>query len=155
MEMRLGFLGKPEHERVPQPPTGGGGGGAVGIPPGAAASASQQQQQQQQLSGHGSHRSGSATPSQSSGYPDPMMQQQPQPHMSSPFGGATHQGSPSKPSGSGGQFSWQGGEMGMTLKDGTHVPIDTVGAGSGAAGKDEAVEMMSTDSSSSSSTDSN
>lgn len=142
MEMRLGFLGKPEHERVPQPSTAGT------IHSGASASSV----------GHG-HRSGSATPSQSGYTADQMM------HMSSPFGGggssaAAHQGSPSKGasgggSTSGGQFSWQGGEMGMTMKDGTHIPIETQGAGSSAAGKEEAVEMMSTDSSSSSSTDSN
>jgi len=49
-----------------------------------------------------------------------------------------------------GQFAWQGGEMIMTYKDGTSVAIET-NQGQG----NEEVEVMSTDSSSSSSTDSN
>lgn len=66
--------------------------------------------------------------------------------------------SPSKPGGSGGGpssgggaggFAWQGGEVGL-VKDGAHHPIDT---GNNTAKED--VEVMSTDSSSSSSTDSN
>lgn len=59
--------------------------------------------------------------------------------------------SPTKPNSGGATgFSWQGGEVGLTLKDGSHVAIE----GQGHAGKEE-VEVMSTDSSSSSSTDSN
>ena len=61
----------------------------------------------------------------------------------------------------GGQFSWQGGEMTMTFKDGTSVPIETnqgQGRAAAAAGQgpnNEEIEVMSTDTSSSSSTDSN
>jgi hypothetical protein len=55
---------------------------------------------------------------------------------------------------SGGQFSWHGGEMTMTFKDGSSVPIET-SQGHGHGHKAEEVEVMSTDSSSSSSTDSN
>ena len=52
----------------------------------------------------------------------------------------------------GGAFAWNSstGDVGMVMKDGSHVPIEQ----SGAAKADE-VEVMSTDSSSSSSTDSN
>lgn len=56
----------------------------------------------------------------------------------------------------GGQFAWHGGEMTMIFKDGSSVPIET---GQGQARPvtvhQEEVEVMSTDSSSSSSTDSN
>ena len=53
----------------------------------------------------------------------------------------------------GGQFAWHGGEMTMTFKDGTSVPIETNQTGQGRP--NEEVEVMSTDTSSSSSTDSN
>ncbi len=49
------------------------------------------------------------------------------------------------------QFAWQGGEMGLMVRDGTHVPIE----GRSQQQQQEDVEVMSTDSSSSSSTDSN
>lgn len=52
-----------------------------------------------------------------------------------------------------GQFAWQGGEMALSMKDGTSVSIETAGAAGGATGGE--VDVMSTDSSSSSSTDSN
>jgi len=56
-------------------------------------------------------------------------------------------------SGSGGQFSWQGGEISMSFKDGSSIPIET-SSSQVRVGPDD-VEVMSTDSSSSSSTDSN
>lgn len=59
----------------------------------------------------------------------------------------------------GGLFSWHGGEMSMTFKDGSSIPIETTGghSGRGTAGghNHDEVDVMSTDSSSSSSTDSN
>jgi mediator of RNA polymerase II transcription subunit 4 len=59
---------------------------------------------------------------------------------------------PPSQSGAAGGFAWnsQSGDVNMIMKDGSHIPIGDQGAG----GKDD-VEVMSTDSSSSSSTDSN
>jgi len=145
MEMRLGFLGRPDAERVP--PT----------------------------SSHAGIRSGSATPAypgqpggsggavSAGDFLQHPMASPFQHHLSSPSkmpsgGGGHTTPSGAGASGTGGQFSWQGGEMGMTMKDGTHIPISDVGpAADGQAGpsKEEQVEMMSADSSSSSSTDSN
>ena len=59
-------------------------------------------------------------------------------------GGGGHGGSPTK-----GGFAWKDGEMGLVTKDGGHVAIE------GGGGNKDEVEVMSTDSSSSSSTDSN
>eukprot|EP00096_Caligus_rogercresseyi_P003149 TRINITY_DN15780_c0_g1_i1.p1 TRINITY_DN15780_c0_g1~~TRINITY_DN15780_c0_g1_i1.p1 ORF type:complete len:278 (-),score=91.02 TRINITY_DN15780_c0_g1_i1:187-1020(-) len=53
----------------------------------------------------------------------------------------------------GGGFSWQAGEMTMNMRDGTSMPLETRGSSHDRTGDD--VEAMSTDSSSSSSTDSN
>ena len=54
----------------------------------------------------------------------------------------------------GGAFAWNSstGDVGMVMKDGSHVPIEH---GGGGGPKADEVEVMSTDSSSSSSTDSN
>jgi len=126
MEMRNGFLGQMG---------AGGGPGAAGWPPGASPAAA------------------AAAPPPVGAAPVGPSLHQPSPKMQPPTGalppqqqqlGAT--GAAAAPG-----FQWQqgSGEMSMTLKDGSSVPIET--AGSAAA----EVDVMSTDSSSSSSTDSN
>ncbi len=154
MEMRLGFLARPESAIAAEQQQRLAA---------QAAAAAQQQQQQAAMAAAAARSS--------------MHQQSPM-HEFSPFGG--HHGSPSKhgssftsftlfntltktyllgmmhpPSqtGSGGGFAWNSsGDVGMIMKDGSHVSLDH---GAAASGNKDDVEVMSTDSSSSSSTDSN
>ena len=153
IEMRLGFLGRPETMQL----TSGGSG------------------QQLQLAGQGNNTGGS-TPVSS-----PMLPNL-QHATSSPSSKIHHAASmshssqptsaqPHLPPGASGHFSWQGGEMSMSIKEGSSIPIEiggnvagvqgvnpSPGGGKGVrmgqSGQDD-VDVMSTDSSSSSSTDSN
>jgi len=80
---------------------------------------------------------------------------QPSPKMQPPMGVPAAASAVGGAVASAGQFAWQqgSGEVTMTMKDGSSVPIETAGGRpDGAAGE---VDVMSTGSSSSSSTDSN
>ena len=153
IEMRLGFLGRPETMQL----TSGVG-------------------QQLPLSGQGNN-TGCSTPVSSpmlpnmqhaTSSPSPKIHHAASmPHSSQP----TAAQPPHLPPGASGHFSWQGGEMSMSMKEGGSVPIEiggnsagiqginpSPGGGKGVrighGGQDD-VDVMSTDSSSSSSTDSN
>jgi len=140
MEMRNGFLG-----RMGEGGGGGGGGAGLGWPIGA-----------------------SPAPTQVA--PSPKMQPPPSTAAAAAVGivGAqSHQHQqPATMTGPPTGFAWQAnsGEMTMTMKDGSTVPIETAGgasrhsdapAAAAAGGGGGEVDVMSTDSSSSSSTDSN
>lgn len=133
IEMRLGFLARPESAIVAE-------------------------QQQQRLAAAQQQQAAMAAAAAAAARSS-MHQHSPM-HDFSPFG---HHGSPSKHgmihhpqsqqgATGGGGFAWNSstGDVGMVMKDGSHIPIEH----SGGAKADE-VEVMSTDSSSSSSTDSN
>ena len=119
--MRLGFLGRPESATA----------AAQQQPPQHMRPLNPQQQHHGNMTPTDFHM---ASPSHFAQHSPSKMQQQLQQQQQQP--------------GASGQFSWQGGEMGM-MKDGVHMPIETK------AQQPEDVEVMSTDSSSSSSTDSN
>ena len=150
IEMRLGFLGRPETMQL------NSGGNGPQLPLGVQG-----------------NNTGSNTPVSSPMLPNLQhatsspSKMHSVPHSSQPSGSQP----PHIPPGAPGHFSWQGGEMSMSMKEGGSIPIEiggnavgvqgvnsTTGGGKGVrmghGGQDD-VDVMSTDSSSSSSTDSN
>ena len=150
IEMRLGFLGRPETMQL----NNGGNGSQMSL-------------------GAQGNNIGNNTPVTSPMLPNIQhstaspSKLHSVPHSSQPSGTQT----PHIPPGASGHFSWQGGEMSMTMKEGGSIPIEIGGSVAGVQGiipsvgggkgvrigqsGQEDVDVMSTDSSSSSSTDSN
>lgn len=120
MEMRLGFLGRPE----------------TNLPVGGSASTITRP------GGLGGDFHLSPHPAAAGAGPPGMIQPSPTKMHGAPP-------PPVPPAGHPGQFSWHGGEMSLTGRDGASIPIETNNHHPGE------VDVMSTDSSSSSSTDSN
>jgi len=173
MEMRCGFLGRPELANIPMSGGGGatpataaaaaatgGGGGSASVRDAFHLTSPHPTQHQQMPPGTAAAAGPSGpTPAAAGG----MMQ----PGLMSPVGASGGSSRMQAPAAvpppppppvahpSAGQFAWQGGEMSINMKDGSSVPIETAGGGGGGAAGGGDVDVMSTDSSSSSSTDSN